>query len=305
MSLVRVGAAVLVGITLLLPGASCAMPVVASIAPIQSLVMGVMGATGKPALLIPGGQSPHTFALRPSTLRAIEHARVIFRIGPNYEAALNAALGSAAHDTLVVDLVHGPGVVLYPARDVDELDLGAGQGTTDHLTDDPHIWLDPDNARAIARTIARTLSKADPGHAADYANNEAVVEQWIFALDQVIRSEIAPIKGRSFIVFHDGYQYFERHYGLNFAGAVTEMPGREPGAAHIHKVREEIKAAQALCVFSEPQFEPRLISTITGGLKVHVGVLDMLGADTEPSPDLYFQVMRGLSQSMIRCLASS
>ncbi|HXZ67671.1 MAG TPA: zinc ABC transporter substrate-binding protein [Alphaproteobacteria bacterium] len=285
----------------LMPADGHAISVAASIAPIQSLVMGVMGSAGQPALLIPGGQSPHTFALRPSTARAIEHARVVFRIGPNYEAALNAALASAPRRTLVVNLIDAPGVVLYPARDVDE--LGLVTGSRDHLTDDPHIWLDPDNARAIARAIARTLSEADPLHERDYVDNEAVVEQWTLALDKAIRTEIAPVKGRPFIVFHDGYQYFERHYGLHFAGAVTEMPGREPGAAHIHKVRAEIEAAHVPCVFSEPQFEPRLIATITEGLRVRVGILDMLGAGMKPSPYLYFDVMRGLSQSMVQCLS--
>ena len=198
--------------------------------------------------------------------------------------------------------------VLPPSSEINAPIWGAvslppGQTPPDHLTDDPHIWLDPDNARAIARKIERTLSEADPANAAAYGVNEAVVEQWTFALDKAIRAEIEPIKGRPFVVFHDGYQYFERHYGLNFAGAVTEMPGREPGAAHIHKVREEIEAAHVPCVFSEPQFEPRLITTITEGLKVRVGVLDMLGADLSPGPDLYFDVMRGLSQSMAQCLS--
>jgi len=301
MGLMRMMAAVSAVFVGLMPADGHAISVAASIAPIQSLVMGVMGSAGQPALLIPGGQSPHTFALRPSTARAIEHARVVFRIGPNYEAALNAALASAPRRTLVVNLIDAPGVVLYPARDVDE--LGLVTGSRDHLTDDPHIWLDPDNARAIARAIARTLSEADPLHERDYVDNEAVVEQWTLALDKAIRTEIAPVKGRPFIVFHDGYQYFERHYGLHFAGAVTEMPGREPGAAHIHKVRAEIEAAHVPCVFSEPQFEPRLIATITEGLRVRVGILDMLGAGMKPSPYLYFDVMRGLSQSMVQCLS--
>src|SRR5262249_5636558 len=138
----------------LFPAFAGAMEIAASIAPVQSLVSGVMGNAGTPILLIPGGQSPHTYALRPSAARAIEHARVVFRIGPNYEASLNAAL--AAIPTRVVNLIDVPGVVLYPARDLDEtggLQIGEGRAK-DHLTDDPHIWLDPDNARAMSRAIA-------------------------------------------------------------------------------------------------------------------------------------------------------
>lgn len=280
-----------------------AISVAASIAPVQSLVMGVMGTTGQPALLIPGGQSPHTFAMRPSTARAIAHARIVYRIGANYEVALNAPLAAAEQNTQVVNLIDAPGVILFPARDLDEPGVAPAE-SAGHLTDDPHIWLDPDNARSIVRTIARTLGDADPVNAKTYRENEAVVEQWLSALDIAIRAEIKPVQGRPFIVFHDGYQYFERHYQLDFAGAVSEMPGREPGAAHIHLVREEIKAAHVACVFSEPQFSPKLVRTITEGLAVRVGTLDMLGAELKPSHDLYFDVMRGLSRSLVTCLAA-
>ncbi len=299
MRIFGVALAVLLGLA---PARGRAIEVAASIAPLQSLVMGVMGSTGSPALLIPGGQSPHTFALRPSTLRAISHARIVFRIGPNFEASLNEALASA-QQTQVIDLMDAPGVVLYPSRDLDQLSVQPTEGLKGHLTDDPHIWLDPDNARAMVRMIAKTLSEDDPAQAGTYRANKAVVEEWISALDEAIRAEIKPAQGRHFIVFHDAYQYFERHYGLDFADAVSEMPGRAPGARHIHQVRAEIRAAHVACVFSEPQFEPELVATITEGLGVRVGVLDALGAEMKPSPDLYFNVMRGLSRSMAECLS--
>lgn len=304
MGLMRRTGLVLAALLAILPGAGHAIEVAASIAPIQSLVMDVMGDTGSPALLIPGGQSPHTFALRPSTVRAIAHARIVFRIGSNFEASLNEALASA-QGTEVVDLIDAPGILIYPSRDLGEPSVQPPKGSEGHLTDDPHIWLDPDNARAIVRLIAKRLSAADPVNAATYGANEAVVEEWIIALDSAISEEIKPALGHRFIVFHDGYQYFERHYGLGFSGAVSEMPGREPGAWHIHQVREEIRAAHVSCVFSEPQFEPKLVATITEGLPVRVGVLDALGAEMKPGPDLYFNVMRGLSRSMLGCLSPS
>jgi len=283
-------------------GIAHAIPVAASIAPIQSLVAGVMGATGTPALLIPGGQSPHTFALKPSTMRAITHARAVFWVGPTLEPALEAALASAtqAH---VVALIDAPGVKLYPARDFDDPSLDPRRAGA-HLTDDPHIWLDTDNARAIIREIAKSLCLVDPADAPAYRANEAIEEQWISSLDEAIRAEIRPIADKRFIVFHDGYQYFERHYGLAFGGAVTEMPGRAPGIRHIETVRNEIRSAHVTCVFSEPQFEPKLTQTITEGLNVRVGVLDALGAEIEPGPSLYFEVMRGLSRSLSRCLSA-
>jgi len=294
---------------LLSPATAAELHVAASIGPVQSLVAGVMGDTGAPALLIPGGQSPHTFAMRPSTARAIAHADVIFRIAPIYEMALDAPLANAKH-ARVIDLIDAKGVTVYPARDLDDVTAAApvGQPTDEfvrHQGMDPHIWLDPDNARAIAAAIAATLSQANPQDALTYRTNEAIVEQWLTALDTAIKQDTRPVTSTPFIVFHDGYQYFERRYGLRFAGAVTEFPGRSPGAWHILKVRQEIRDAHVPCVFGEVQFEPRLLKTVTEGLAVRTGSLDPLGAGIAPGPDLYFEVMRGLSRAMAACLAAS
>jgi len=281
------------------------LAVAASIAPIQSLVAGVMGEVGTPALLIPGGQSPHTFSLRPSTVRAIARADLIFRISPDFELALDAPL-AASRGARIVDLIDTAGVTTYPSRDLGEIGETAERAASERVPGgdrDPHIWLDPDNARAMARTIAATLAEADPSEASAYRANEALVEQWLTALDSAMKDELAPVRARPFVVFHDGYQYFERHYRLQFADAVTEFPGRSPGALHILKVREEIKSAHASCVFGEAQFEPRLLKTVTEGLAVRTEVLDPLGADLAPGPALYFDVMRGLSHAFVSCLS--
>ena len=56
-------------------------------------------------------------------------------------------------------------------------------------------------------------------------------------------------------------------------------------------------------MFSEPQFEPRLVETVIAGTKARTGVLDPEGAALAPGPELYFQLMEGLADSLVRCLA--
>lgn len=149
------------------------------------------------------------------------------------------------------------------------------------------------------------LSDVDPGHAAVYAKNGAALIGRLTALDRQTRADLAPVKDRPYVVFHDAYPYFEAHYGLNAVGAITVSPERAPGAQRISEIREKIMGLEAACVFSEPQFAPSLLDTVVEGTSARQGILDPLGAAHPAGPEAYFSLMRGLSGSLKKCLASA
>ena len=66
-------------------------------------------------------------------------------------------------------------------------------------------------------------------------------------------------------MFHDAYQYFERRYGLAAIGSITVSPEHLPGAQRVQAIHAKVAALGARCVFSEPQFEPRLVQTVIEG----------------------------------------
>jgi zinc transport system substrate-binding protein len=104
-------------------------------------------------------------------------------------------------------------------------------------------------------------------------------------------------------VFHDSFQYLEKRFGLNGVGSISLGDARAPGARRLREIRAKVKASGAVCVFSEPQFEPRLVSTVLEGSAARSGVLDPLGAKIENGPDLYFAMMRNNTRSLRACLA--
>jgi zinc transport system substrate-binding protein len=98
------------------------------------------------------------------------------------------------------------------------------------------------------------------------------------ALIADVSSELEPVKGKGFIVFHDGYQYFENRFGITASGSITVSPEVMPGAERITEIRERVQELNAACVFAEPQFEPKLVSTVIEGTNARSGTLDPLGA---------------------------
>ena len=173
----------------------------------------------------------------------------------------------------------------------------------DHI--DGHIWLDPNNAVAIVRVAERLLSRVDSENAAVYQKNSQALIARILKLEKDIAVTLAPVKAVPYVVFHDAYQYIEAHFGLNSIGSVSVHAGRSPGAKRLYELRHKIVDLGAKCVFSEPQFESKLVRTIIEGTGALTGVLDPLGADVPPGTDAYFELMRQLAGSLESCLGKN
>lgn len=301
-------ALLLVGLALARP-AIAAPDVLVSIKPIHSLIAGVMEGVGTPGLIVAGSSSPHLYTLRPSDAQRLAKARLIFWVGPVLEGFLAKPLAALAGSAEIVEFDREPSVTLLPAREggdweKDEhhheqrhVDAGAGAER------DGHLWLDPRNAEAIIDIAVARLSALDPANAPRYAANGAGVKQRLGALDAALRQRLAPVRGIPFVVFHDAYQYLERHYGLTAIGSITVSPERLPGARRLQAIRGKVVALGARCVFSEPNFEPALLRAIVEGTPAATGILDPEGTALPAGPELYEILMNKLADSLGACLA--
>lgn len=290
--------------------AAAAPTVVASIAPVHSLVAAVMAGVGEPRLLVPGGSSPHSHALRPSDARAIEAAGLVIWVGPGLENFLERPIASLARAGEVLRLADIEGLQLLPLRDDHGHDHGYSHGhghSRGHGHDagiDMHIWLDPANAQRMAVRIGEALAGIDPANVETYRRNAAALGARLAALDQDIARRMSSLAGRRFIVFHDGYQYFEHRYGLAQAGVFTVNPEVSPGAERIRRLRARIADDDVACVFIEPQFSASIAEAVIEGTKARIGRLDPLGAGIPPGPELYPRLIENLAASFLDCFST-
>ncbi|QKT03075.1 zinc ABC transporter substrate-binding protein [Ectothiorhodospiraceae bacterium 2226] len=275
--------------------------VAASILPVHSLSAALMADVGEPRLVIPANASPHAHSLRPSEARALADAELVVWIGPEMESLLVRPLRTLGVRAEILTLRDADGVVTRPLRanpDWQAHDHAHGSAAAI----DGHLWLDPHNARHMARAIAAALARLDPPNAALYARNLATLERRLEALDAELNAQLAPLRDAPYYVFHDAYQYLEARYGLDALGAISLSPERAPGARRLRALRAALGAQQARCVFSEPQFDAAIVGTLIEDTGIRHGVLDPLGADIAPGPDAYFVLMRRLGAELAECL---
>ena len=287
------------------------LKVIVTIKPFHSLVSAIMQGVSEPILLINGNNSPHSYALRPSSAEKLQEANLVFWGGDILEGFLAKPLQSLANRAKLVSLQETEGLRLWPLRSGLEWHKHETETTEDHYAEDetesssgtdPHIWLDPYNAKIISSRIVKILTAMDPKNTKYYRRNGEKHGLRLEFLDRRLRVEMNKVAEIPYMVFHDAYQYFEKRYQLNVVGSMTLHVGFGSSVRRLMEVRKTIQKEKIRCIFSEPQFSSKLLQTVTAGTEVKKGILDPLGAGLVPGTELYFSLLNNLSRSLSRCL---
>ncbi len=180
---------------------------------------------------------------------------------------------------------------------------GAEQTTDhDHGNIDPHAWLDPANAQVWLPAIAEALATLDPENAAAYRVNAEAAARDLQALADALADRLEPLRGRTYIVQHDAYGYFEARFGLNALAALTAADGSAPGPARLREAMGAAAQAEARCLLVEPGADPRLAGLAATEADLPVVTADPLGAALSPGPDLYSALLEALAAAFVSCL---
>ena len=313
--------------------------VAVDIAPVHSLVARVMQDVAAPDLIIRSGASPHDYRLRPSEAKALQDANLVIWMGkeltPWMEDAVKTLSTEAAILTLLekdeTTLLEFRESVLFEEHDHDDHsdkdhaeteDQDQDQDHDDHDNHsdkdhaetedqdhdehahgahDPHAWLSPKNAKIWLNLIAAQLSTADPDNASTYFVNAAAAVTEIDTLMADVSTMLDPIRGNSFIVFHDAYQYFETVFEFPASGAISLGDATDPSPARIARVQDRIQEQKIQCVLAEPQFKKGLVVTVLEGTDAKASIIDPLGDALEPGPALYPQLIRNMAKTLVDC----
>ena len=314
--------------------------VVTTIKPLHSLVSSVMKGVGEPSLIIEGTNNPHTFVFKPSHAEMIENADIVFWIGKDLEAFMEKPLDSLAKNAKTIAFMDLASIEKLKFREQNIFDDHDDHGHDDHDDHghkdddhddhddhdghddehdghddhddhaghhdghnhgefDAHIWLDPANAKEMVLEISHELSELDPSNKSKYEDNAS---KTIAALDTLIEEvDNSLSKDISYIVFHDAYQYFETRFGVKSAGALTLNPDVLPGAKQIADIQDLINDKGIKCIFSEPQYNPKIIETLGNDMNISTGVMDPLGAYIDSGPTMYAELIKGIANSIKEC----
>jgi ABC-type Zn uptake system ZnuABC Zn-binding protein ZnuA len=273
------------------PAAAKPLVVAATIFPVADMVRRGAGDAARVIQILPAGASPHTFDLTPGTIRELQQARVIFKIG-----VIDDWIDGVAESAPAAEIVSLQGrIALRPSEDGSH-DHGAGKARLEAY--DPHYWLAARNGIIMVQGICAKLSAVDPARAALYAGNSRRYQQELLRLDDELKKDCAVLKNRALIVFHDGWRYFAAAYGLEVLAVFEPSPGREPAPRDLQKLYALARTRHVKAVFSEPQLPIASLEPLLEDMGLRLFILDPLGGAV--AGDSYAGLLRRNVRSIVR-----
>ncbi|POP45041.1 zinc ABC transporter substrate-binding protein [Superficieibacter electus] len=284
--------------------------VVASLKPLGFIASAIADGVTDTQVLLPDGASEHDYSLRPSDVKRLQNADLVVWIGPDMEAFMTKSVQGTpeAKKVTIAELAKVKPLLQKGAEDEgDEHDHEHEDGENSdhhhhHGDYNMHLWLSPEIAQASAVAIHEKLVELMPQSRAKLDANLQAFEAQLAATDKQVGTELAPLKGKGYFVFHDAYGYYEKHYGLTPLGHFTVNPEIQPGAQRLHEIRTQLVEQKATCVFAEPQFRPAVVEAVARGTSVRMGTLDPLGTSIKLGKESYSQFLTQLADQYSSCL---
>jgi ABC-type Zn uptake system ZnuABC Zn-binding protein ZnuA len=250
--------------------------VVATTADLASLVQAVGGDAIVATSLVPARMNAEDYQPRPQDLLRLKGARVLVRVGLDYDLWLDRLLVQVARPEISRG---GEGYVdasfAVSVLEVRGMSIGGGDGHA-HGSGNPHYWLDPSNAETITSTILEALERVDATHAGRYAANRAAFVARLRARVPDWQAKLAALKGVGIVAYHNSWPYFARRFRLDFVDFIEIKPGVPPTPAHLAGLIASMRARNVRIVVREPQ-EPERDPAFVAN-KVGASVVTLAGS---------------------------
>ena len=245
--------------------------VAAGLPPIAGLTEIIGGERVEVISVLPQGKTPHDFTPRTDTIRQTAGAGLFLTTGMPFENKISDFMRERA---TVCDVTEGIERIAFHDGGNHDHQHHDGCSHDDH---DPHVWLSPANAIAIAENILNALCELDPDGAEYYRANFEALRTRLNELDQRISGQLAPYAGRTFFVYHPAFGYFAHAYHLN--QRAIELNGREATTTQLVQIRREAREAGARTIFIQEQFNPGSAEALARDIGGNAVPLDPLAQD--------------------------
>jgi ABC-type Zn uptake system ZnuABC Zn-binding protein ZnuA len=216
-----------------------------------------------------GYQDPHFVEPKPSFIIKLHGADLLVVIGRELEIGWLPPLLTQSRNAKIQP---GNSGYLDASTGVHILEIPTGQITRAmgdvHPSGNPHYWLDPDNGRIIAKSIARALSQIAPADRAYFEQRYADFDRRLTEAQKRWAVAMAPYKGTKVVTYHRSWPNFTGPFGLDVIGYVEPKPGIPPSPSHTIALIGEMKRQQVKVILVEPYFDlktPESIAREVGG----------------------------------------
>jgi len=227
---------------------------------IEDMVEQIGGNRVEAKSLVTGLENPHTYSTTPEDRQAVENADLFIEVGMGLEPWADGLTNDIPQEKIMV--------------------------LSDNCTKlgtNPHVWMDPENGKAIAWDIAKKLCSIDPEGTEYYMHNLRRFTGEISYAEVRARSLGAEVAGSGVITATPGFSYLLRTMNISEVHTLVTTPGSSPSAGDIAECEEAVRNGEAYALIDLAQSPSPTIEQIADdtGAVVVVGtpLLGVLGLE--------------------------
>ena len=268
-----------------------------------------MEGVSSPQLLLESSDSAHTFHLKPSQLSLLSNADLVITIGDSFETGLKKTLGNIKDSSrVIVSEINDLNLYDFRNVDIDEINKDEKDKHTDHKEHeehtglDLHLWLDIVNMQKTAQYISEKLIIIDPNNSNVYEANLIKIHSRLNKLKLELQQQLAPFSSENFAIFSDTLQYFEKSFEFQKPVIITPYHGARLSIHRTLEARKKMKDLKIKCLLYGPENTSKKMNVLSEGLPIKALRIDILGAKLNAGSEQYFNLMKGLSSQLVKCL---
>ncbi|HHW43889.1 MAG TPA: zinc ABC transporter substrate-binding protein [Desulfotomaculum sp.] len=285
------------------------MEVVTTIYPLYDFARQVGGDRVEVTRMLPPGVEPHDWEPTARDMVRLSRAKVFIYNGAGMEPWVDRQLPTLQQKGIVVveasrglDLITGtPEGAAGGEEAAAPEPAGKGHNHGHPGTEagpggvDPHVWLDPVQARQIVQKIRDAFMAADPAHADEYQSRAQAYLAELAALDGEYREAVQGFQSRDIVTSHAAFGYLARRYGLHQVPVMGLSPQSEPDPAHMRRIADFCREHHVKYIFFETLVSPKLSETLArevGAATLVLNPLEGLTPEEERRGENYLSIMR-------------
>lgn len=264
--------------------------------------------------MVPSGTEPHDWEPSTKDITRMEQADVFIYNGAGMEHWVSDVLAGLSNKKLI-SVEASQGVSLLRSAEEEEShdheavhadeDEEDSHDAHEHGEYDPHVWLDPMNAKQEMQNICEAFSEADPEHRADYQANYEKWAKQLDELDKIYQTTLENLSERNIVVAHEAYGYLCRRYNLTQVSIEGMSPDSEPDPGRMADIIDFVRANNVRAIFFEELSGSRTAETVaaeTGVKLLTLSPLEGLSDRQEETGGDYFSVMEENLQQLTEAL---
>lgn len=235
--------------------------------------------------VVPYGVEPHDWEPNPQSLVLLENADLLVCNGMGMEGWLDKIKKSINN------------------KDIPIIEASSG---VDAIDTDPHVWLNPRNAKIEMMNIKEALIQLDKKNEEYYQANYEECSQEIDKLDKEYEDKLSHCTKKEVVVSHGAFGYLCNRYGLEQISLQEMGSEGEPTLKRISEVVKLIDDRDIKVVFGETMSDGKVMKILSRETKVRVNklnTLESMSKDGIRRGEEYFKIMRDNLDALLSALS--